>query len=98
MIEVDLRLEDGEKTVVKEGKREILIVKLDGKYYAMNNKCTHLGCSLSDGEIKGDNVECPCHGSTFSIKTGKVVKGPAKKPETTFKVKSVKNKILIEVV
>ena len=97
MIEVDLKLEAGEKAVVKEGKREILVVNLDGKYYAMNNKCTHMGCSLSDGKIIGKNVECPCHGSTFDIKTGNIVKGPAEKPETVFKVKTKGEKILIDI-
>ena len=64
------------KKVEAEGKI-ILLVNLQGEYYAIGNRCTHMGCMLSNGILKGDNVQCPCHGSTFNVKTGVVVKGPA---------------------
>ena len=62
----------------------ILLVNLDGRIYAMGNKCTHRGCILSDGELKGDIVQCRCHRSIFDVKTGKVVEGPAKNPELVY--------------
>jgi len=82
---------------VEAGGKEILIVNLDGKYFAIGNVCTHMGCMLSDGALKGENVQCPCHGSTFDVKTGKVVKGPAEKPEPAFEVKVEGNQILVNV-
>ena len=87
----------GEKKAFKIKSKEILIVNLDGKYYALGNICTHLGCKLSNGTLIGENVECPCHGSTFDIKTGKVVKGPAKKSEPTFKVKMKSDQISVDI-
>ena len=62
----------------------ILLVNLDGQIYALGNKCTHRGCILSEGELKGDNVQCRCHRSVFDVKTGKVVKGPAKNPALVY--------------
>lgn len=47
----------------------------EGDFKAFSATCTHQGCSVessSDGEIP-----CPCHGSTFSIEDGSVIKGPA---------------------
>jgi nitrite reductase/ring-hydroxylating ferredoxin subunit len=69
--------------VEKEGK-SLLIANVNGAYYAIGNTCTHMACSISDGTLNGDTVQCPCHGSTFNVKTGAVVKGPANKPEPTF--------------
>jgi nitrite reductase/ring-hydroxylating ferredoxin subunit len=52
---------------------------------------------LSEGSLKGQNVTCSCHGSVFDLKTGNVVKGPAKKPEPVFQVKSEGEQILVNV-
>jgi 3-phenylpropionate/trans-cinnamate dioxygenase ferredoxin subunit len=82
---------------VDAGGKPILIVNLKGKYYAIGNVCTHMGCMLSDGVLKGENVQCPCHGSTFDVKTGEVVKGPAVKPEPAFQMKVEGNQVLVSV-
>ena len=39
--------------------------------------CSHLGGPLSEGKLDGDIVQCPWHGSRFSVKDGSVVDGPA---------------------
>ena len=64
----------------------ILIVKTGAKFTAIGNKCTHMGCKLFGGKIDGETVRCPCHGSVFSVMTGEVVKGPAKKQEPVYPV------------
>jgi nitrite reductase/ring-hydroxylating ferredoxin subunit len=80
------------------GGKLILVANVDGKYYAIGNKCTHRGCKLSGGTLKGsDIVECPCHGSNFDVKTGNVVKGPAKTPEPAFRVKVEGDELLVDV-
>lgn len=86
-----------EKIRAKAGKENIMIANLNGKYYAIGNICTHAGCELSDGEIKNNTIECPCHGSVFDIKTGKVMEGPAKKPEPVHKIKVEGQKIFVDV-
>jgi nitrite reductase/ring-hydroxylating ferredoxin subunit len=86
----------GRKIGVKADGKEILVVNINGKYFAIGNKCTHMGCKLSDGLVKGENIECICHGSTFDIKSGKVLKGPAKSSEPVFKVKIEGNEVLVE--
>jgi len=52
---------------------------------------------LSNGVLKAESVQCPCHGSVFDIKTGKVVKGRAKKPEPVFQVRVEGDQILVNV-
>jgi nitrite reductase/ring-hydroxylating ferredoxin subunit len=77
-----------------EGK-PVLLVNLNGTYYAIGNICTHRGCPLSKGTLKGETVECVCHGSEFDLKSGKVVRGPAEEPEPTYEVRVENGKILI---
>lgn len=62
--------------VVVKGK-EVLVANVDGTYYAIANKCTHLGGSLSKGRLEGSVVTCPRHGAQFDLKTGRAV-GDAK--------------------
>jgi nitrite reductase/ring-hydroxylating ferredoxin subunit len=57
--------------------REVLIVNVEGTYYAVDNVCTHFGGDLSEGVLEGNVVTCPNHGSRFDVTTGKVVSPPA---------------------
>jgi len=81
---------------VEVNGKEICLVNLGNTYYAIGNRCTHMGCMLSDGELGGENVRCSCHGSMFNIKTGNVTKGPAKNPEPTYQVKTEADQIMID--
>jgi cytochrome b6-f complex iron-sulfur subunit len=49
---------------------------------AFSRKCTHMGCTV--GEFQNGISACPCHGSQFDT-AGKVVKGPASNPLTSYK-------------
>jgi 3-phenylpropionate/trans-cinnamate dioxygenase ferredoxin subunit len=63
------------KAVTLEGK-EVLIANVEGKHYAIGNRCTHRGGDLSKGILKGTIVTCPRHKSQFDVTTGKVISGP----------------------
>ncbi len=49
-----------------------------GDFKAFSAVCTHMGCIVS--QISDGTIDCPCHGSQFSIKDGSVVGGPAPSP------------------
>lgn len=57
--------------------KEILIANINGKYYAVDNTCTHFGGDLSEGILEGNVVTCPNHRAKFDVTTGKVVSAPA---------------------
>lgn len=82
---------------VEVSGKEICLVNVEGTYYAIGNRCTHMGCMLSDGELTGENIKCSCHGSVFSVKTGNVIKGPAKDSEPTYQVKVEGDQIMVNV-
>jgi 3-phenylpropionate/trans-cinnamate dioxygenase ferredoxin subunit len=66
-------LSTGKMMVVTAGGKEILLANVDGSYYAIANKCTHLGGSLAKGVLEGSLVTCPKHGAKFDVKTGQAV-------------------------
>lgn len=82
---------------VQANEKSILLTNLAGKYYAIGNVCTHRGCKLSSGSLKGEVVHCRCHGSRFEAKTGKVVGGPAANSEPAYEVKVEGDQILVKV-
>ena len=53
---------------------EILIARIEGKYYATQNKCPHSVGDLSKGKLEGTIVTCPRHGSQFNVTDGSVVR------------------------
>jgi 3-phenylpropionate/trans-cinnamate dioxygenase ferredoxin component len=68
--------EDGMIARDHEG-RAILLAKVDGKIYAMDNTCTHAGASLNEGILGREQgnpflLTCPWHSAHFDIRTGKV--------------------------
>jgi nitrite reductase/ring-hydroxylating ferredoxin subunit len=83
------------KSVEIDGKH-ILVVKQAGNFFAIGDKCTHRGCKLSSGKLDGETVRCPCHGSVFNVRTGEVVKGPAKKSEPSYSVTEEKGELSID--
>ena len=74
---------------------EVCIANIDGKYYAINNTCTHEGGPLADGVLEGYEVECPWHQSRFDMRTGQVTDPPASEPEQVYELRVDGNNILI---
>jgi 3-phenylpropionate/trans-cinnamate dioxygenase ferredoxin subunit len=53
---------------------DVLIARIEGKYYAAQNKCPHFGGDLSKGKLEGTIVTCPRHSSQFNLTDGSVVR------------------------
>ena len=66
----------GQMKVSKLAEKEILIVNVNGNYYAIANRCTHKNGDLSKGSLDGNIITCPVHGARFDVTTGKAVAGP----------------------
>ena len=64
----------------------VALARVEGVLYAFQDECTHAACSLSDGDLQGRHVVCPCHLGTFDVATGAVVSGPPKQPLRTWTV------------
>jgi nitrite reductase/ring-hydroxylating ferredoxin subunit len=78
-------------------EHEILVANVEGKYYAFDNKCPHMGYSLYLGSLEGEVLTCGFHYAQFSVTTGKSLGAATHKPLKTFKVKIQNSSILVEV-
>ena len=63
--------------VVKDQKI-VVTQPTEGEFKGFSAVCTHAGCIVS--KIANGTINCPCHGSRYSIEDGSVVSGPAKRP------------------
>ena len=70
----------GSARCVTVGKTPLAIVNVDGRVFALDNRCTHAGGKMCEGDLDGTVIECPLHGSRFEVTTGAVVAGPARLP------------------
>ncbi|MCU1489564.1 MAG: Rieske (2Fe-2S) iron-sulfur domain protein [Acidimicrobiaceae bacterium] len=64
-------------TLAVVGGVGVAVVEKDGEIYAIADRCSHRGGPLSQGEVDGDCLVCPWHGSAFNLATGDVERGPA---------------------
>jgi nitrite reductase/ring-hydroxylating ferredoxin subunit/uncharacterized membrane protein len=65
----------------------VVLLKLGEKYYAISATCSHAGGPLDEGELQGDVVQCPWHGSRFKMRDGKPVTGPATMSQPRYDVR-----------
>src|SRR5258708_34907637 len=77
---------------------QIWLARLDcGEVFAISDVCSHEEIELSDGELDGEDVECPAHGSRFNVRTGAVSGLPANAPVATYPVSVEDGEIFVEV-
>jgi 3-phenylpropionate/trans-cinnamate dioxygenase ferredoxin subunit len=104
-------LKDGEKKKIVLGGAEIMLARVGGSYYAIGNRCPHMGADLSAGKLEGTVITCPRHGSQFDVRDGhnirwtntsgitltvtKLFKSP--RPVRTYNVKVEGQDVLVEI-
>ena len=79
-----------------EGAR-IAVANVGGTLHAFGDTCTHLHCSLAEGELDGTVVTCPCHGSQFDVTTGDVLRGPAQEPVRSYVARVDNDALQVEI-
>jgi nitrite reductase/ring-hydroxylating ferredoxin subunit/uncharacterized membrane protein len=86
-------LPEGRLVKGEAGDVAVLLYRKGATVYALADRCPHRGCSLADGESDGSTVTCPCHGSTFGLNDGRLLKGPSTAPAKSFQVRERNGKI-----
>jgi nitrite reductase/ring-hydroxylating ferredoxin subunit len=85
----------GEMKLVELGQDQILLANIDGKVFAIDDICSHAYASLSEGDLNGEEVECPLHGSAFNVITGEALTPPADESLRVFQVRVEGQDILL---
>ena len=68
---------DPGKTLVEVAGEMVALFHVEGRYYALDDVCTHDGGPLADGELRDHKIACPRHGAKFDIRTGAALTMPA---------------------
>jgi len=87
--ENEFRIRDvapGQTTLVRVDGEEVAVYNVAGAFYATQNECTHARGPLNEGELEGECIVCPWHGSRFDVTDGRVLGGPATDPLKTYRV------------
>ena len=80
-------IEEGHTQVVEvNGTRLALCHVAGGSVYVIDDRCTHDGAPLDQGELDGYAIECPRHGARFDVRDGHVIALPALVPVDTYEV------------
>ena len=88
-------LEEGGLLAVEVDGEPICLAKVDGRVFAFTDNCTHISGPLNEGDLEGCVLTCPWHGAQFDVRTGKVLRGPARQDIITYPVKVEDESILI---
>jgi 3-phenylpropionate/trans-cinnamate dioxygenase ferredoxin subunit len=74
----------------------IVVARCAKGLFAVEDRCTHDGESLSGAEIENCEIICPRHGARFDLRTGDALTPPAYEPIRTFNVRLENGRILVE--
>jgi nitrite reductase/ring-hydroxylating ferredoxin subunit len=63
-------LPDGSKKLVDVEGVYVLLIKVHGEIFAIDNRCPHMSCGFSGGSLDDYVIICPCHDWRFDLRTG----------------------------
>jgi 3-phenylpropionate/trans-cinnamate dioxygenase ferredoxin component len=86
----------GTKKIVEVDGVMIVVVNVDGAFYAVEDVCTHDGGPLGEGKLIGCELICPRHGARFDVRTGAATRMPAIEPVPTYEVRVQDGDVLVE--
>src|SRR2546423_9401256 len=78
---------DPGRMLVEVEDRMIALFQAGGKFYAIDDVCTHDGGPLAEGQLEGFAIACPRHGAKFDIRDGRVLSMPATQATVAHEVK-----------
>jgi nitrite reductase/ring-hydroxylating ferredoxin subunit/uncharacterized membrane protein len=64
-----------------------VVVRRNGTIYALADRCAHRGGPLHEGELVGNCIVCPWHGTHFRLDDGSVVRGPSAYPQPVYEAR-----------
>jgi cytochrome P450/nitrite reductase/ring-hydroxylating ferredoxin subunit len=80
---------------VEVAGRGVCVGRTAAGWIAFDDTCTHEECSLAEGELDGQVIVCPCHGSEFDVRTGDVLTPPALDPLPIYEAREEGGTLLV---
>jgi 3-phenylpropionate/trans-cinnamate dioxygenase ferredoxin subunit len=88
---------DPGKLLVEVDERLVVVFHVGGKFFCIDDVCTHDGGPLSEGELDAPacTIACPRHGAKFDVRTGAALTMPATRPTRSHEVRIEGNQVLV---
>ena len=90
-------LPDPGKEVFELGDRFVLVCHVDGRFYAIDDCCTHDDGPLGEGTLEGFTIACPRHGAKFDVRDGQVLSMPATQSTTAYEVQVAEGDVYVKI-
>lgn len=74
----------------------LLLARLSGRLYAVEDRCSHDDGRLGEGKLEGCEVICPRHGARFDLRDGRVTRMPAVAPILSVPVREAEGRVLVD--
>lgn len=86
-------LADGDMAPFRVDGVDLLVCRVDGRFFALADRCTHAAQALHRGRLKGHRLRCPLHGACFDVRDGRCLQAPAEHGLVTYPVTIVGGKV-----
>ncbi|CAN9511610.1 unnamed protein product [Ophioblennius macclurei] len=90
-------LQDDQMREVTVADQKVLLVRTEGRFYAVGSQCSHYNAPLVKGALVGDRVRCPFHGACFSVRTGDIEEYPGLDSLPSYKVRVEDGKVYVSI-
>ena len=90
-------LREGDMWAFDVQDAKIAVANGGGTFYAFDDTCTHMECSLAQGDLEETTVICLCHGSECDVTSGEVLAPPAREPVASYETRVVGENLEIKV-
>jgi len=90
-------LKPGSMRCVEASGHKLVLVNLEGQFFAVADECTHEGAPLSEGFLEGDELHCPWHDACFNVRSGAVTAPPAEDGLRRYNVRVSGDKVEVEI-
>jgi nitrite reductase/ring-hydroxylating ferredoxin subunit/uncharacterized membrane protein len=92
---IDAALGEGERRRVDVDGVPVLLVREQGRVYALAERCAHQGGPLGDGHVEDGTIVCPWHGSRYALADGRVIDGPSAFSQPRFEVREAAGRLAV---
>jgi 3-phenylpropionate/trans-cinnamate dioxygenase ferredoxin component len=87
---------DPGRVLVEVEDRLLVLIRVGGEFFALDDVCTHDGGPLGEGKLDDRTIACPRHGAKFDVRTGRALTMPATKPTVAHDVKVIGDDVCVK--
>ena len=89
---------DPGKRLIELDDRVLVLFHVGGKFFAIDDVCTHDGGPLGEGELAGYTIACPRHGAKFDVRDGRALTMPATRPTRVHEVRVTGDNVQVKLI